>query len=110
MSEKKTVITAGESPSGRYLVIEARRDKPFFQHFVFALVMNTRCANELPGSASSGSALVFAKRRRKSLQSTLKATTPQVSRRGRACDIGPGFRKLGALRAQLYSMQSQPAF
>jgi hypothetical protein len=37
MSEKKTVITAGESPSGRYLVIEARRDKPFFQHFVFAL-------------------------------------------------------------------------
>ena len=37
MSEKKTVITTGESPSGRYLVTEARWDKPFLRRFVFAL-------------------------------------------------------------------------
>jgi hypothetical protein len=37
MSEKKTAIATGESPSGRYLVTEARWDKPFFRRFVFAL-------------------------------------------------------------------------
>jgi hypothetical protein len=37
MSEKETTIATGESPSGRYLVIEARWYQSFFKRFVFAL-------------------------------------------------------------------------
>jgi hypothetical protein len=37
MSEKKTTIASGESPSERYLVIEARWYQPFFKRFVFVL-------------------------------------------------------------------------
>jgi hypothetical protein len=53
MSEKKTTIATGESPSGRYLVIEARWYQPFFKRFVFAL-----CDEELLRERIAGVSIV----------------------------------------------------